>query len=340
MPPVAPPNAPAAASQGAPDAPQQSFRERKAAQLASERETEQPEGRETRRERTPSQPTGSTEDFEQDGQEFEGDDEYDGEQGELFDDPDGGAPDEDDDQDGPEGNHDWQKRYQDLRAEYTQLTQERGEMSQEHANVMAETMRLRFDLEDRFNEATQRAEYMANIMGGNAAQYRNINWSQVPPEKLPELQAQAQQAFQMEQQANMAWQEIKGRADETKSQLKQREAAIAKIRLKRTIPNWGNETYAKLREFAVSQGMDVQSFNDTTNPVVIEALHALMTLRGAGNTIRTNNKRKAKMPRGRNPQQQPRDARGKFERARVVPNQKGSFAAKAAHRLAMERQGR
>jgi len=342
--PIAPPQGqgPAAVSG---EAPQQSFRERKAAELAAESGTRReqegrpPTDREnpTRRERTPSQPAGSTEDFEEDGQDLEADDEYEGDdQGDLFEDPDDGTP-SDDDEEGYEESGNWQKRYQDLQAEYTRMAQERGEITEEHSQAMGETLRLRFDLEDRLNEAAGRAEYMANVMSGNANQYRNINWSQVPAEQLPQLQAQAQQALAMEQQAKAAWEQIQGQREETMAHVKQREAAIAKIRLRRTIPNWGNETYAKLREFAVNQGMPVKQFNDTTDPVVIEALHALMTLRTAGKNVQTKFKRKAQAPRGKTGRVS-RDARGRF--AEVVPNQRGTFAEKARQRLERESRGR
>lgn len=334
--------APAAKPGDAPQgAPQQSFRERKAAELAAEREPEprerQPESRQTRQERTPSGPTGSTDNLDEDSQEVEGDEEYEGEEGELFDDPDDGAPDDDSDLDDPEETHDWRKRYEDQQAELTRLYQERDGISQEHAEAMGETLRLKFDLEDRFEEAVGRAEYMANVMSGNAQQYRNINWSQVPAEQLPQVQAQAQQALAMEQQAKAAWEEIKRRADETKDHVKKREAEIAKIRLKRTIPNWGNETYQQLRQFAVSQGMDARRFNDETDPVVIEALNALMVLRTAGNKVQSKSKRKAQAPRGKTGRK-PRDSRGRFQQ--IVPNQKGSFAEKARARLEAERRGR
>lgn len=357
--PIAPPATGTTSAQPAVSG-REAFREMKREQLAAERGQDTasdrgdvPEDRKTRQpaprdrgyredQRTPSQPAGSTEDLDQDRQQDQADDEYEGEDGELFDDPEDGAPDEDSELDDPEENHDWRKRYSDLRAEHTRLTQERGEIASEHAEAMGETLRLKFELEDRFEEAVGRAEYFASVMSGNASQYRNINWAQVPAEQLPQLQAQAQQALAMEQQAVAAWNEVKRRKDETLTHVKQREAAIAKVRLKRTIPNWGNETYAQLRQHAVESGMDVKEFNSITNPVLIEALHAQMVMRGAGNTVQKFDKRKAKPPRGRggSDARQPRDVKGRYDRMTVTPNQRGSFAAKAAERLRLERQGR
>ena len=342
--PIAPPGGAPQATPQPVAQPQPSFRERKAAQLREEREAAPPEKEAPVEQRDPpsrtlSSEAESTEAPAQDIPQGEADDEYDGEdEGQLSDDPEDGTLEASADDDTAEG-HDWEKRYQDLRSEYDRVTGAREEMTSEHAEAMGETLRLRFDLEDRLSEATGRAEYMANVMSGNANQYRNINWSQVPPEQLPQVQAQAQQALQMEQQATAAWEQIKGETDKAKSEVKQREAAIAKTRLKRTI-GLDNEVYGQLREHAVTSGMSPQEFNEITNPVIIEALFSQMQMRAAGNTVQTKNKRKAKVPRGRGQQQSPRDARGKFAKAVVEPNVRGSFANKAQHRLAMERQGR
>lgn len=341
--PIAPPGP---QTSGAPSAavPQQSFRERAIARLGQESAPERPQPTErqnpTPEARTPSRDVGSAQDLEQDPQGFQADDEYEEEgQGGLYEDPEG-TPSDDTLEASPQEGGEWEKRYKDLQAEYTQLAQERGEIASEHAEAMGETLRLKFDLEDRFEEAVGRAEYFANVMSGHANQFRNINWTQVPPDQVANLQQRAQQALAMEQQATAAWDEVKKRKDETLTHVKQREAEIAKVRLKRTIPNWGNETYAQLRQHAAQRGMDVKEFNGITNPVIIEALYAQMVLGNAGNKVLTKNKRKAQVPGGRQPQQQPRDSRGKFERAQVVPNQRGSFAEKTRHRLALERQGR
>lgn len=341
--PIAPPNA-APQAPATPVAPQPSFRERKAAQLSGERDAVTAEAPPVERadptleERTLHQETESTEDLDQDIPQGQADDEYeDDDDGELSEDPEGtlDASPEDD----TEGSHDWEKRYTDLRSEYDRVTGSREEMTSEHAEAMGETLRLKFDLEDRLGEATGRAEWLMNVASGNANQFRNINWSQVPPEQLPQVQAQAQQALAQEQQAQAAWNQIKGESDKAKAEFKQREAAIAKTRLKRSI-GLNNEVYGQLREHAVSSGMALQEFNEITNPVIIEALHAQMTMRNAGNTVQTKNKRKAKVPRGRGAKVTPRDSRGKFARSEVEPNQRGSFADKHKHRLAMERSGR
>ena len=155
------------------------------------------------------------------------------------------------------------------------------------------------------------------------------------------MQAQAQQAMMMSQQAEQAWTQISGQESQVRDQLKQREAAIAKTRLRRTIPNWNNDTYGEIRKFAAGQGMPVESFNEITDPVLIEALHAYSQLKGGASTVQqVKTNRKSAAPRGKAARRQPRDDRGKFASKKIEPNQRGSFSDKHRHRLAMERNGR
>lgn len=333
---------------GAP-APRQSFSERKTAQLREERvtrdaaESDTPIAPEALQQETPPAVDGISEDVGQDlsqglyADEETDQDDLEGSEEALAD---GEIPDSEAQAQEGDGT-DWEKRYSDLRSETQSIIESRGDMDQEQAAAMAQHLELRFEMEDRLNEAVLRAEYMANTMSGNAQQYQNINWAQVPPDKVQEVQAQAQQAFVLQQQSQQAYEQIKGQKDQQLEQVKQREAAIAKVRLKRTIPNWGNEVYAELREFSAGRGMSAAEFSDITNPVVIEALHAYKQMSDGPSTVQgLQTKRKAQTPRGKAVRRQARDDRGKFASKQVEPNQRGSFADRHKHRLAAERKGR
>ena len=324
--------------------PQQSFQQRKMQQLDSERDasganepvTITPQDPEFAG--TPSEEMESV--VEQDAQGL-----YDDE-GEYQDDLEGSPEDlnelpSGEDQDPNTETVDWEKRYKDLQAETQTVREGRGEMEQEHAQSMAKHLELRFEMEDKLSEAVQRAEFMRNVMSNNAAQYQNIDWSRVPPDKVQEVQAQAQQAFTTAQQTEQAYTQMQSEIQQQKELVKQREAAIAKTRLRRTIPSWGNETYSALREFATESGMPANEFNDITNPVIIEWAYAAKQIREGASSVqdvRTN--RKSTAPRGKAARRQPRNNQGQYARKQTQPNQKGSFADKHKHRLAAERQGR
>jgi len=318
----------------------QSFAERKTAQLSQERDA--------RGEVEPVTPTDldneapladgqESEDIDQDESQTVGAvDEQDDEGEPSSTDLDTETPGEQDPEDG-EQQHDWETRYKDLQSETQADRENRGEMEQEHARSMQDHMSLRFDLEDKLTEAGNRLEFSKQIMDGNAGRFQNINWSQVPPEKIQEVQAQAQQAFTMKQQADAAYAQFDEHRQSTLETVKQREAEIAKVRLRRTIPGWSNEIYASIREFATAQGMAENGFSRITDPVIIEALYSASKIAETGSNIQSKTKRKPQVPRNRGKQQRPRDARGKYAKTPLVPNQRGSFADKHRHRLAMER---
>lgn len=331
-----------------------SFRERTMQRLQSESGSEEQQEQHPLRGQGPAQghpspDDGSAEDVTQDegflDDEDEGYAEYDGDDDDLDaaalddeapgDDPEADLGDDEDDSP-------FKKRYEDLRAEFNRYLEQHQGFEREHAESMSQHLELRFELEDKLQEAVDRAGFLYNTMSGNAQRFRNINWSQVPPDKVQEVQAQAQAALQMEQQAAQAFQQVQQQSEETRRLVKQREAAIAKTRLRRTIPGWSNETYAELREFAVNSGMAPQAFNELTNPVIIEWAYAAKQLADAGRkgSQKRTTKRKAKVPTSRQAvQRQPRNDRGQFARKQTVPNQRGSFADKHQHRLRMERRG-
>jgi len=328
-----------------------SFKERKMQQLATERGQEPAPQAQTPHVRDPEEQApsrgGSAEDVEQEGRldDNEGglyaEDDYDESDDQDLEALDAEAPSEDAGGELDEEESPYQKRYEDLRAEFNRYLEEHKGFEREHAESMSQHLELRFQLEDTLQEAAQRAEFLYNTMSGNAARYKNIDWSQVPADQVQAVQAQAQQAFQMEQQAAHTFEQIRQHAEQTKTMVKQREAAIAKTRLRRTIPGWSNEVYGELREFANNSGMAPQAFNEITDPVIIEWAYAAKQLQDAtrkGGQKRTT-KRKAQAPTSRQPRQQTRNDRGQYAKKQVVPNQRGSFADKHRHRLAMERRG-
>lgn len=324
---------------------EQSFAQRKATQLNQEREARgevapvTPTDLDASGRETPDEVMES-EDVEQDAQGlYASENEVEGELEDSSADLEDELP-ADEDQEPEDVNTDWEKRYKDLQSETQTIRESRGEMDQEHAQAMSDVLKVRFEMEDKLTEAVGRAELMRNVMSGNAQQFKNINWAQVPPDKVQQVQAQAQQAMQMEQQAEEAYAQMTQQVEQVREQAKQREAAIAKTRLQRTIPNWGNETYGAIRQFATGSGMSVDEFNEITNPVIIEALYTASQVKNTGSKVRKSTTKKAATPRGKAARRQPRDARGKFDRTKVEPNQRGSFAEKHRHRLNMERNGR
>ena len=147
---------------------EQSFRERKAAQLAAERgvtsEPERSAGDEL-----------EVEDVVDDVEDNAIDDELDVES-----DPDEGAADddeayEDDDEDEYPDVAQLKKERDELEKRLSRETENRKRREAEHAEAMAGFVKGRHELEDTITEAKRGAEYYANLARQQVAQFQNVN---------------------------------------------------------------------------------------------------------------------------------------------------------------------
>lgn len=324
-----------------------SFTERKRAELSAERDTREAGTRQVDdpSQRAPIEPAESADEQEDVSSEslLADDEDLEIEEVEASDSEDG-APEGEETDEAEEDTTDWKKRYDDLELKFRETTENRTQIEKDLADQEAETLKVRFELEDRLEEVGQRAAFWLQTMTGNAQQYRNINWGAVAPDQIQKLQAEAQQALMLEQQAQQAYDATAKQISEQKETLKQREAEVAKMRLRRTIPDWGNEKYNALRDYASQRGLDPQIFSDITSAPLIEMINDSMSMRTAGESVeKTVSRRKAK-PGKRHVKRQPRDARGKFQKAQQDfqnnPGQRGRFSEMKLQQLQMERKGR
>ena len=236
---------------------------------------------------------------------------------------------------------DWQKRYKDLQSEFTRLTQTREEFETEMAHGLTDVKRREYELQDKLTEAHTHAEILMNAMRGQANQYRQLNWQQVPADQLPQMKAAADAAFAQEAQVNQALEHLQSQREQQYKVSMEREAELARTRLSKTIPGWSNELYSEIGQYAQSRGLDPQLFSTITNPAVMEMFHDSMQYRSAGSKAKTVNKRKASKPQAQNKPGQVRDVRGRVANAKANfeqnPNQRGSFAAMKEAQLRMEK---
>ena len=246
-----------------------------------------------------------------------------------------------DDETPDEVDHDWQKRYKDAQAELTRLQQSREEFEGELTHQLTEMKRREFELDDVLTEAQGNAELLLSALKGQADKYRNTDLSQIPADQLPMWQQQAAAAFQHEQQVMGALAHIKQQHKEAQEKQTKREADLALVRLRKTIPGWSNDKYRELGEYTQSRGLDPSLFNTVTNPAVIEMFHDSMMYRQAGSKAKTVSKQKVSKPANANAPTRVRDARGKFVSAKqafdAAPNERGAFAKMKEAQLAMER---
>jgi hypothetical protein len=241
---------------------------------------------------------------------------------------------------------DWEKRYKDTQAELTRASEERQERNNEHAEMMAGSLKLQYDLEDNLGKARNYTNYYVEGITNQITQMEQaFNSGQIDPERMQEARQQYHNLQQQKGQMQARLDQIESTESEAKAVKKKREAEITRVRLQRTIPDWSEAKYNAMRSEAVSRGYTEKEYADITDYRFFEMLNDSMTLRSASDAIGSvTQKKRVGSPRGRRNAQAPRDSRGRYEKTKrdfhANPNQKGRFAEMKAQELSRERSGR
>lgn len=234
-----------------------------------------------------------------------------------------------------------EKQYKDLQRQFTKDRMQREEYESQLSNSMVSVTKTQHELEDSLNGARQMAELLQQEAAGNANQFRNIDWSQVPPDKVQHVQQMAQNAMHREQVTNQRLAQIHEHQAQAFQQKMTRQAELASRALQVKIPEWGSDTYSSIRGHAESMGLSPEMFNMVTEPAVIEMFYHSMLYKGAGKKAKTVAKRKSQKPASANQSRQGRNAKGQFMNAKKnfedSPNTRGAFAQMKAAQLAAER---
>jgi hypothetical protein len=258
------------------------------------------------------------------------------------------APSEDEDDGEPERDVNWEKRYKDTQIELERLRTRDRERDEEVGQQLSGAVELHHQVEDELEKAKSYTEFYIQGVDQRIQQLEAAFTSgQIEPDKLQEARQYHYQLTQERQELVGRIEQLSSEKTEAEQKRKKREAEIARVRLTRTIPGWGKEKYAEMREAALDRGYTPEEFGNITDHRYFELLHDSMTLRGADKTIENVTERtRAKRPRrgkGR-VSEQSRDSGGRFQKRqrefKENPNQPGRFAAMAEERLRKERRGR
>ena len=328
----------------------QSFKERKAAELSAERAgSSEPANGTPEQDRTfdetPGPELGSVQD--------DGIPELHGEQDEL-EEPEEGEEDLDeipsdllDGEADEETAIDWEKRYKDTQAELTRVNERRNEMDAEHADLMAGSLQLKYEMEDRFKRAETQAEFFRAGLDNQIANLEQaFSSGLIEPDHLANARAQHQSLLQQRGQLEQYVEQATSQREEAERLRKDREAEVSRTILSRTIPDWSREKYDEMRQYASRFGYSPDEFNEQVDHRFFRLLNDSMLLNGAERTVsEVKRKQKAKPPRGgRNVERAARDGKGRFRKLekdfKENPNQRGRFAALQEERLRRERRGR
>ncbi|MEM1191744.1 MAG: hypothetical protein AAGI72_24675 [Pseudomonadota bacterium] len=331
-----------------PAAPEPSFRERKAAQLAAEAgQADEPrpilDSGEDEQDSdlgngAPDSQLESAGDTDPSGD--AADDQDDLDDGSDLDD---GAP-EDDDPDLDQPTDNWEQRYKDLQRSYTEATEHRRAVEEEATQAIESATQLRHQVEDRLRTAERYAEVYSQGFDQQIQRLQDAFKSgQIEPDKIPAAQQQLYALQAQKQHVEGTLQEIQRQAEEVRELESKRAAEISSLKLRRLVPGWSEEKYREIGSFALTQGYSAEEFKSISDWRVIKLLNDSMQMQSANDTVQQVQRRKRGSPR-RTARDQPRSADGRYRAAekdfRANPNTRGKFAAVMEAKLAKERGGR
>lgn len=146
------------------------------------------------------------------------------------------------------------------------LTRKSQEVAQRRQEAEATAQRLNASLEKLYAKAVERFK-----------PYSEIDWlvasKQLDAEQFSALRAEAQAAYEdfrfISEEADAF---VKQQQQAHQEALRQAAAECVKT-LKADIPNWSDELYGELREYAVSQGFDASVFNNIVDPAAIKLIN-------------------------------------------------------------------
>lgn len=235
-------------------------------------------------------------------------------------------------------------KYKSLEAEFSRITANRKEIEASLEVARTESVRMRQDLESKFEEAEQVANYYADMANQQLQQLSAVNPATLTQEQWGQYQQAFQQAQMQSQQNAYLLEQIRQKRNETLETAKKREAEVARERLKVRIPDWSSEKYNKLGEVAKDYGYSPEEFFETTDHRLMILLNEVAASKEAAKVVQNKvEKTKPKTPKHANARTQERNAKGQYAKAaqtfqNAPPGSKGTFAQMKAAQLKAERE--
>lgn len=208
---------------------------------------------------------------------------------------------------------DWEVRYKEVQAELSRATERKAEREAKVKKVAEEFTRGKFEFEDASTQARQAFEFILNSATAEANQARQINLAQVPPDQVAAAQNWMQQALAKEQQVKQGYSQFAEHIKAEQAKQTQREAVVARSILEDEIPDFDN-AYPAILKHMVDLGMDQERAAQTIDVATIRAYYNSMKLNEAPNTVEVKKETKARAPKSRLSQSQPRGIDGKYKK--------------------------
>jgi hypothetical protein len=246
-----------------------------------------------------------------------------------------------------EADVDWRTRSNEFEEKANNATAMRESMQSDYTQktqLLAE-QRRRLEQDISVNEGVLQT-YVDNA-GTYAAKWDNVNWAQLQNQLDPAAYQQRvgeyRQAVSLRDRALSQHQEFVNTAKDTMSRQKDNEAEVSRDILKASIPNWGNDLYAKIGEFAAEKlGFSAEQFSEITDHRIISLIYKDYASRDPQSAVQNISKKSQRTNQTRNAPR--RDDRGRFNNLerdrRENPGDRNLTRKSFEERLRRERQDR
>jgi hypothetical protein len=176
-----------------------------------------------------------------------------------------------------------------LYGQETALTQKAQALASQRRLIEAQGLFYAKTLQDRHSKAVAQAQKYANVDLFRASR-------ELEPDEFDALRSAKENAesevIALEREGN----EFITSAQQTKANLLREQARESLKVLSAAIPDWSDDLYGKIRTYAVSQGMDVDSVNEIVDPGAIQMIHKAMRFDEAQKKSPSVKKKIAKAP--------------------------------------------
>lgn len=235
-------------------------------------------------------------------------------------------------------------KYKSLEAEFSRVTANRKEIESSLDQAQSANVQFKHQLEDKYKEAEAIAAHFAGMATQQLQNLQQINPSTLTQEQFGQYQQALQQAqFQVQQNAQL-FEGIQKHIAEAKEATLEREAEVARERLKTRIPDWSADKYKELGSVAEEYGYSSEEFFGSTDYRLVLLLNEVQKGKEAAKVVTERSKKtKTKPPRTRSAAAtQQRNEKGQFTNAKkqwesAEPGTRGAFAQMKAAQLRAER---
>jgi len=216
----------------------------------------------------------------------------------------------------------YRKQIDEWRTKAEKAEEARQSMERDYRRKTHKIAEASRELEDGVAEAVQTVQYLAGRAQERMAKYQGIDWADIQardPAQFQSAQRAYAQDLQAARQAEQEHQTVLQRAREMREQAREREAALSKEVLPAVIPEWGQDHYVRLRDYAAEQlDMTPAEVDAVTDWRMMRMIHRLWEVDNAGQRVTRRPQATSKPPRGvRNtPTGQTRNARGQYTAAK------------------------